>query len=109
MKKYGLFGLILAAVIFQACTSPQQRRQDYVDEHPGLPAEISISILKGQIAEGMNREEVRAAWGDPERETLTMTETGNQEIWSYYTPVGRFTEGTVILTFIDGKLVKLVN
>ena len=111
MKKYGLIVIILSLIFLQACVTPQTRRQDYVDEHPDLSADISSSILKGEIAKGMSREDVRAAWGDPERETLSLTENENQnqEIWSYYTPVGRFTEGTVILTFMDGKLINLVN
>ena len=111
MRKYCLVTLVISIFIFQACVTPQGRRQDYVDEHSEISAKISSSILKGEIAKGMNREDVRAAWGDPERETRSMTENKNQnqEIWSYYTPVGRFKEGTVILTFMDGKLINLVN
>jgi len=111
MRKYCLIAIVISIFILQACVTPQGRRQDYVDEHPDLSADISSSILKGEISKGMNREDVRAAWGDPERETLSMIENENktQEIWSYYTPVGRFTEGTVILTFMDGKLINLVN
>ena len=109
MRKYCLIALVISIFIFQACVTPQGRRQDYVDEHPELSADISASILKGEIAKGMDREDVRAAWGDPERDTLSMTESENQQIWSYYTPVGRFTEGTVILTFMDGTLINLVN
>ena len=111
MRKYCLIALVISIFILQACVTPQGRRQDYVDENPDLSADISSSILKGEIVKGMNREDVRAAWGDPERDTRSITENENQnqEIWSYYTPVGRFTEGIVILTFMDGKLINLVN
>lgn len=109
MKKYWLIAAIIPILLVQACVTPQGRRQDYVDEHTDLSSEISASILKGEIAEGMTMEDVRAAWGDPERDTLSLTESGKQQIWSYYTPIGRFKEGTVILTFVGGKLVNLVN
>ncbi len=111
MRKYCLIAIVISIFILQACVTPQGRRQDYVDEHTDLSADISSSILKGEIAKGMNREDVKAAWGDPERETFSLTknEKQNQEIWSYYTPIGRFTEGIVILTFSDGKLINLVN
>jgi len=111
MKKYWLIGIIVPLLLLQACVTPQGRRQDYVDEYPDLSSDISASILKGEIAKGMNREDVKAAWGDPERETLSLTENEkqSQEIWSYYTPIGRFKEGIVILTFMDGKLINLVN
>ncbi len=109
MRKYCLLAIVISIFILQACVTPQGRRQDYVDEHPDLETGISTSILKGEIAKGMNMEDVRAAWGDPDRDTLSLTGDSNQEIWSYYTPVGRFEEGTVILTFVDGKLTNLVN
>lgn len=111
MKKCWLIGIIVPLLLLQACVTHQVRRQDYVDENPDLSADISSSILKGEIAKGMNREDVKAAWGNPERETLSFTENEKQtqEIWSYYTPIGRFAEGIVILTFMDGKLINLVN
>ena len=66
--------------------------------------------LKGQIAKGMDVKDVRAAWGTPDRESFSISEGENQQWnWSYYTPIGRFTEGTVILTFLNGKLINLVN
>ena len=83
MRKYCLITIVISIFILQACVTPQGRRQDYVDDHPDLSADISSSILKGEISKGMNREDVKAAWGDPERETLSLTdnEKQNQEIW----------------------------
>ena len=110
MKKSWIIAVVIPVLLFCACVSPQQRREDYVDEHPDLSRDITTAILEGRIMEGMTTGEVRAAWGDPERETISMAEAGNQEIWAYDTPVGKkFTEGTVILTFMDGKLINLVN
>lgn len=110
MKKIWIIGVVIPVLLMYACVSPQQRREDYVDEHPDLNRAVATAIMEGRIMEGMTIGEVRAAWGDPDRETLSLAEHSNQEIWSYDTPVGKkFTEGTVILTFMNGKLINLVN
>jgi len=101
--------LFSALAVLAACGTAAQRRQGYVDANPGLQPEIASAILEGEIAEGMTREDVRAAWGDPERETRAISEAGEQDTWSYPTPIGRFKEGKVILIFAKGKLVKLIN
>ncbi|MFH1037299.1 MAG: hypothetical protein V1789_01330 [PVC group bacterium] len=109
MKHGWLILTLIALIVLPACVTPHQRRQDYVDEHPGLSGDLAKAIMEGRIAEGMTADDVRASWGDPDRETLSITESGNQEIWSYDTPIGKFTGGTVILTFINRKLTNLVN
>ena len=110
MKKYILFGMIVSMLLLQACVSPANRRQTYVNDNPNLSPDLAASILKGQIAKGMDVKDVRAAWGTPDRESFSISEGENQQWnWSYYTPIGRFMEGTVILTFLNGKLINLVN
>lgn len=109
MKRFRLMTVIAALGILAGCATAAQRRQGYVDGHPGLPPELAAAIIEGRILEGMTAEDVRAAWGDPERETMTVTEAGDQETWSYPTPIGRFDEGTVILIFTNRKLIKLIN
>jgi len=102
--------LLLITVLLSACASAQSRRDDYISTHPGLDPEIAEAIREGRITEGMTEDDVRAAWGDPERETVTVAEGGTSKIWAYDTPIGKyFTQGTVLLTFRNGKLVKLVN
>ncbi len=109
MKSALAITAILSLIVLTACVTPHHRRLDYVEEHPGLSGEIAQAIMEGRIMKGMNADDVRASWGDPDRETLSVTKGGNQEIWSYDTPIGRFTDGTVILTFTNRKLTNLVN
>ena len=42
-----------------------KRRHTYVDSHPDLPVQIRRTILNGQLALGMTREEVNASYGFP--------------------------------------------
>jgi outer membrane murein-binding lipoprotein Lpp len=109
MKKSWFIAVIVSVFLLQGCVSPQQRRRDYVDEHPGLSREVASAILKGVISEGMTREDVKASWGEADLVTTAITEGGIQETWSYNTPVGQFNSGKVILTFSGGKLVGVVN
>jgi len=108
MTRYSVI-LVFALLLISGCVSPQQRRQDYVDEHPGLNENVASAILAGRIAEGMTSDDARAAWGEPDQITTSVTEEGMQTIWSYKTPIGRFTSGVVLLTFSKGKLISLVN
>jgi hypothetical protein len=109
MKKSWFVAAIISVFLLQGCVSPQQRRQDYVDEHPELNQSVASAILKGVISEGMTSDDVKASWGEADLVTTAITEGGIQETWSYNTPIGQFTSGKVILTFSVGKLVGLVN
>lgn len=101
--------LLAALAVLAGCATAAQRRQQYVEDNPGLRPAVAAAILEGRVMEGMTADDVRAAWGDPERETRAITEMGQQDTWSYPTPIGPFNEGKVILIFTDGKLVKLIN
>ncbi|MDP8236245.1 MAG: hypothetical protein P9M08_07660 [Candidatus Erginobacter occultus] len=101
--------ILTTLLILAGCATTAQRRQNYVNDHPDLSPAIAEAVIEGKIMEGMTTEDVRAAWGEPERETLAVTDGGDQETWSYSTPVGRFNDGTVILIFTNQKLVKLIN
>jgi outer membrane protein assembly factor BamE (lipoprotein component of BamABCDE complex) len=96
-------------IILAGCATAAQRRQNYVNDHPDLSPGIAEAVIEGRVKEGMTTDDVRAAWGEPARETLAVTEAGDQETWSYSTPVGQFNDGTVILIFTNHKLVKLIN
>lgn len=109
-----MYGLRITAIIgvlavLAGCATAAGRRQQYVEDHPGLPPAIAAAILEGRVMEGMTADDVRAAWGDPERETRAISEVGEQDTWSYTTPIGQFGEGKVILIFTNRKLVKLIN
>ena len=109
MKKTLSVVCVIGFIFIQGCVYPQQRRQDFVDEHPNLSRDITTAILGGQIVKGMNRDDVRASWGKPKQITISATDNNITELWSYETPVGQFAEGVVILTFSDGKLLNLIN
>ena len=109
MKKSILAVSVIGFIFLHGCVSPQQRRQDFVDEHPTLSRDISTAILEGKIIKGMNRDDVRASWGEPKQITISASDSSATELWSYETPVGQFTEGVVILTISGGKLLNLVN
>ncbi len=97
-------------ILLSACATAQGRREAYISENSNLKPEIADAIREGRIMKGMTDDDVRAAWGDPKRETVTVAEGGTSKIWAYETPIGKnFTQGTVLLTFQNGKLVKLVN
>ena len=109
--KHALIPIILMiTVLISACATAQSRREDYINDQPGLDPAIADAVLDGRIMKGMTSADVRASWGDPKRETVTVAEGIQQQIWAYDTPIGKhFTQGTVLLTFQNGKLVKLVN
>ncbi len=109
MKHIRWITFLAVLLILAGCVTATGRRQEYLEDHQDLRPEIAAAILAGRVVEGMTRDDVRAAWGDPERETRAISEAGEQDIWSYPTPIGQFEEGKVILTFTGGKLVKLIN
>jgi len=108
--KYPRFAGVLAAILLlQGCATAQQRRQDYVDEHPGIAEEAKTAILEGKIIQGMNADDILASWGEPDRKTVTYSRGGVNELWTYLTPVGQFTSGVVSLTITNGHLTGLTN
>ena len=109
MNGWKIAALATALAVLAGCAAVEQRRRQYVEDHPDLRPEVAAAILEGRVAEGMTADDVRAAWGDPERESRSFSEAGEQETWSYPTPVGQFGEGKVILIFTNRKLVKLIN
>ena len=108
--KYSLSAVLLAAIlILHGCVTPQQRRQDYVDERPGLSAESKAAVLEGRVEKGMNAEDVLASWGEPDRKTVSYTRSGVTELWTYLTPIGQFKSGEVTLNITNGHLTGLTN
>ncbi len=101
--------LFVVLAVLAGCTTAAQRRQRYVEANPELKPEIAAAIIEGRIVEGMTADDVRASWGEPELRSVSITEAGEQDIWSYRAPIAQFQEGKVILTFTNGRLVKLIN
>lgn len=75
----------LGAILFVSCapTTPQSR----VDRNPQLFADLSQNdkdqVLKGQLAEGMSKDAVFLAWGDPAQRMEGRKEGKSMERWDY--------------------------
>ena len=109
MKRIVPIICVIGLLLLPGCVSPQSRRQNFVDQHPNLVPDVATAILEGKIAKGMTSEAVRASWGRPDQVTISVSGQDMTETWSYKTPVGQFTEGVVILTFSEDKLISLVH
>lgn len=87
---------IIAALMVSAlfgCASPepppQSYRFAYLESHPELDQETKFQILQGYIRKGMNRDQVRASWGEPNH--VNRYSSGRQEQWVYgYRPFGGY-------------------
>lgn len=51
------------ALLLAGCAASPE---SYLAAHPETPARIAASIRQRDVVEGMNREQVRAAWGTPD-------------------------------------------
>ena len=59
--------MILLVIFLFACSSPEERQEVYVSNHPNLRGDIKTFILEGKIMLGMTKEQVIASWGEPEK------------------------------------------
>ena len=83
----------------------QECREFYVEKHPELPAAWKAAILEGRVLKGMGKDEVRAALGNLEGHSYTIShefdEAGtSREVWCYI----RFASHEYV-TFADGKVI----
>lgn len=62
---------------------PQERRQQYINANPELPAKTVKYILAGKIFIGMTREQVLASCGRPRDINRTVGSWGVDEQWIY--------------------------
>ena len=77
--------LVCAALCgFSGCVSSPQAR---IDEDPALfksySAHQQYLIRKGQIEVGFDQDQVRLAWGNPQRTRQDTSAQGTQLIWEY--------------------------
>lgn len=105
MNKILIVCLLVGFICWQGCTTPQQRRQDYLEEHPELSNDFAKEIKEGNVAIGMTSDEVLASWGDPDQVVASVSKGGTEELWTYnssrgYSPGG----GPIILNFTNGRL-----
>ena len=92
--------LVCAALCgFSACVSSPQAR---IDEDPALfksySAHQQYLIRKGQIEVGFDQDQVRLAWGNPQRTRQDTSAQGTQLIWEYtelQPRMGAFSSATI--------------
>ncbi|MDT8405844.1 MAG: hypothetical protein RQ715_01195 [Methylococcales bacterium] len=89
-------GLLLLA----ACESSPVRRMELIAQHPEWSQDMVKLIQEGFIAEGMDTDQVRAAWGRP-CYTCTGTKknaaTDKWSSWEYMTQVVFFDSNEKVL------------
>lgn len=99
------------ATTSQAKMPNYESRKSYVETHSELSSEIKQAILKGKVIEGMTKDEVLAAWGEPtsrhkysERKRLIdeADEKINDEYWHYDQPFYSFAPRKFVRFGIDG-------
>lgn len=100
-----LYGLLLMIFLFSyGCVSAPIRFTS--DEIKGYPMEIQEKIIRGEVALGMNTQQVRYAWGSPNTiRTLDPMDGKQREEW-IYTTAGIFENRRLL--FIDGKLTYVI-
>lgn len=82
IKKCLIFLLLLAMGCAPLVKTSFSHRQEYVNSHSGLSLEIKQSILKGEVMNGMTKEDVLAILGKPTR--ISAEQYG--ESWFYDQP-----------------------
>lgn len=96
--------LLIAAFIF-GCASQGVRYTH--EEIKNYPPDIQERIVKGEIALGMTKEQVRYAWGNPSSTRILTPEKGRQrEEWVYSSSLGIL---KTRLIFVDGKLTYILG
>lgn len=81
-------------------TMGQRRRQEFIDRHQSISQKYKNTILNGKIILGMNREMVRASWGEPGDINKSVGSYGVHEQWIY----GDYTTDRYFLYFENGIL-----
>lgn len=103
--------LCSCATTSQAKMPNYESRKNYVEIHPGLASEIKQAILKGDVIEGMTKQDVLAAWGEPskihrysEHKRLIdeTNENTHDENWLYDQPFYSFAPRKFVRFGIDG-------
>lgn len=103
--------LCSCATISQAKMPNYESRNNYIAMHPELSSEIKQAILKGKVIEGMTKQDVLAAWGEPskihkygEHKRLVdeADENTHDESWLYDQPFYSFAPRKFVRFDIDG-------
>jgi len=79
-------------------------RKNYIAQHPELDKRTKVYILNGHTEPGMNKEQVKVCWGEPERVEST-AKYGADEVWTCYRH-DLASKSTYHFYFKDGILIK---
>ncbi|MCI0469355.1 MAG: hypothetical protein L0Y62_04745 [Nitrospirae bacterium] len=92
--------LIALSLTVAGCAAPVRYS---FEEIKGFPPGVQDMIIKGEIALGMSKQQVRYAWGSPQHVRVLDPLVGKlREEWTY-TKFGMFEDKKLL--FIDEKLV----
>jgi outer membrane protein assembly factor BamE (lipoprotein component of BamABCDE complex) len=85
-----LAACLLVAVGLMGCGpgASEQRRTDYLSAHPEMSANTRTLIQNGQVAPGMTKDQVLAAWGSPPSDCKSW-QSNLMAIWDYCHHPGR--------------------
>lgn len=99
-----LLALFIALFVFGCASSGVRYTYDEIRHYP---PDIQERIVKGEIAFGMTREQVRYTWGAPSSIRVLTPEKGKQkEEWIYSSSLGIL---KTRLIFLDGKLTYIIS
>jgi hypothetical protein len=82
MRIFPYPALCLVALL-SACSTPQSRIEADRSAFDQFPAEVREKIRAGRVELGFTPEMVRLALGEPARQAIRKTVTGDLEIWIY--------------------------
>ena len=86
----------LLVLVLASCASPIERRVTHNPElFNKLPPAEQASVRRGEVREGMSKDAVFLAWGQPDRVAKGRKDGKNRERWSYtqYEQMHRFGYG----------------
>jgi hypothetical protein len=77
--------LLLTSLLLQACENAPVRREEMISAHPEWDADMVQLIQSGYLVNGMNQDQVKAAWGRPCWSCTGTTKGTWGEAWEYPT------------------------
>lgn len=97
--------LLMAVLLLAGCTSSSVRFTQ--EEIKNYPLDVQEHIIKGEVAIGMTRQQVRYAWGSPDQIRVLDPLNGKaREEWIYTKLFGVYEEKRLL--FIDDTLTYII-
>lgn len=89
---------IILCLLSSCISSPQARIDQEREQFKRYSAHEQYLIRKGQIEVGFDQEQVRMAWGDPQKHRQDTTAKGTSLVWEYTElrpRIGAFSSATI--------------